>query len=394
MADLVDLIEIFEFRRGRDESYLGTLGNQDFALSESHFVRHFNGTVYPTADRSVVIRVVDAHGAEGWGETYGLVAPKIVSELVSELFGPLLGVRAPENPSDFWQAAYALQRNRGYWGGYLGDTLAALDIALWDLHARRRGESLQASLGRTGAGRLHCYVSGLPGASTGQRLETAREWQSLGFDSVKIPVSATDNGDVVGEIRALRTGLGTDQRIGLDLHWTLTASETLALDHALVPLTPWFIEAPTVPEDITAQREIADKAIHPIALGEEWRTEWDYRIRLACCRIVQPEMGHSGITQFMRIAALAKAEGAQIIPHATIGLGIFMAASLRASLAAGASSHEFQHTIYHRHGALLDGLATCKAGAFEIPDTVGHGVRPNGQAFEFMTRIGEWRRVR
>ncbi|ODP36573.1 MULTISPECIES: mandelate racemase/muconate lactonizing enzyme family protein [Sphingomonas] len=394
MAEPVDLIEIFEFRRPSDDSYMGTLDDRDVALGQYHFVRRFNGTVYPTADRSVVIRIVDANGAEGWGETYGLVAPKIVAELVGELFGPLLGARAPENPSDFWDAAYALQRNRGYWGGYLADTLAALDIALWDLHARRRCESLQASLGRAGAGRLPCYVSGLAGASTAQRVEMGREWQCRGFDSVKIPVSATDNGDVVGEIAALRAGLGADQRIALDLHWTLTASETLALDRALVPHRPWFLEAPTVPEDIAAQRGIADKAVHSIALGEEWRTEWDYRTRLECCRIVQPEMGHSGITQFMRIAALANRQGAQIIPHATIGLGIFMAASVRASLAAGASSHEFQHTIYHRNGALLDGIATCEAGAFDIPETTGHGVRPNAQAFELMTQIGIWRRAR
>ncbi len=392
MSDRIDLIEIFEFRRPRDEAYLGTLDDRDVVLGENHVVRHFNGTVYPTSDRSVVIRIVDCNGAEGWGETYGLVAPRVISELVGELFGPLLGALAPDNPAGFWDAAYALQRNRGYWGGYLADALAAIDIALWDLHTRRKTESLQSGLGLPGAGRLPCYVSGLPAPSTSQRVEVAREWQARGFDSLKIPISATNAGDVQGELEALRAGLGSDHRIAVDLHWTMSEQEVSELDRALVPYAPWFLEAPTVPEDIAAQREIAANAVHPIALGEEWRTEWDYRARLDCCAIVQPEMGHTGITQFMRLAALADRQRAQIVPHATIGIGIFMAASLRASLAAGATSHEFQHTIYHRNGELLDGIAKCDSGSFDIPDTPGHGVSPNPQAFDFMTRIGTWRR--
>jgi L-alanine-DL-glutamate epimerase-like enolase superfamily enzyme len=391
--DRIDLIEIFEFRRPRDDAYLGTIGDRDFVLGEHHIVRHFNGTVYPTSDRSVVVRIVDSRGSEGWGETYGLVAPRVVADLVEELLGPLLGARPPEHPVEFWDAAYALQRNRGYWGGYLADALAAIDIALWDLHARRRNESLQGSLGSPGAGALPCYVSGLPAPSTAERVQVARAWQDRGFDSLKIPISATNGGNVADEMEALREALGQDHRIAVDLHWTMSSQEVIALDRALVPFAPWFLEAPTQPEDIEAQREIAASARHPMALGEEWRTEWDYRARLDCCDIVQPEMGHCGITQFMRMADLAQKRGAQLIPHATIGLGIFMAASLRASLAAGAASHEFQHTIYHRNGALLDGIASCEKGAFDIPDTPGHGVSPNRQAFDCMTKIGTWSRV-
>ena len=98
-------------------------------------------------------------------------------------------------------------------------------------------------------------------------------------------------------------------------------------------------------------------------------------------------MGHTGVTQFMRMSQRAQAQGAEIIPHATIGLGIFMAASLRASLAAGASCHEFQHTIYHRNAALLDGAASCANGSFDVPNTPGHGVSPNKEALQFLTPI-------
>ena len=57
------------------------------------------------------------------------------------------------------------------------------------------------------------------------------------------------------------------------------------------------------------------------------------RIDREACHIVQPEMGHTGITQFLRIGGYAAKRGLQVIPHATIGSGIW-AASLRAASSA------------------------------------------------------------
>lgn len=166
-----------------------------------------------------------------------------------------------------------------------------------------------------------------------------------------------------------------------------TAQETLELDTALEPFRPWFLEAPTQPEDIEAQRTIARSISAPLAIGEEWRTDWDYRQRLDCCHIIQPEMGHTGVTQFGRMAQLATQRGVPILPHATIGLGIFASASLRAALAFGAAGHEFQHTIYSRNAELLDGAAPVRNGFFEVPDTLGHGVTPNDEAKGYLTPL-------
>ena len=133
MHKRIERIEVFAFERCRSASYLGNLGDGEFALGSHHIVRRFNGTVYPRMDRSVVLRVTDSDGATGWGETYGLVAPGIVAALIEDLLGPYLMMLEPARPDHIWDKLYELQRVRGYWGGYLADTLAALDIALWDL---------------------------------------------------------------------------------------------------------------------------------------------------------------------------------------------------------------------------------------------------------------------
>lgn len=377
MHNRIARIEVFAFERSRNESYLGNLGDGEFALGTHHIVRRFNGTVYPRMDRSVVLRITDSDGAEGWGETYGLVAPGVIAALIEDLLGPYLMMLDPARPDQIWDKLYELQRVRGYWGGYLADTLAALDIALWDLYARSRGESLQTALGKPGSGALSGYVSGLPGVTKAARLELAQSWLARGFDKVKIPVSHSDAGDVRGEFESLRDGLGADQKIALDLHWTCTAGAAISLGREIAPYDPWFIEAPVASEDIEAQTVVREGISCPLALGEEWRTTWDYLPRRAAAQIVQPEMGHTGVTQFMRIAKLAREEGAAIMPHATIGLGIFANASFRAALAAGAEAHEFQHTIYPANAALLEGAATCDNGRFNVPDTPGHGVSVN-----------------
>lgn len=380
-------IEVFVFERQRDETYLGDLGDGEFALGTAHVVRRFNGTVYPRMDRSVVLRLTDSDGVTGWGETYGLVAPGVVAALIEDLLGPYLMMLDPERPDAIWDKLYELQRVRGYWGGYLADTLAALDIALWDLHARSRGESLQAALGAPGAGTVPAYVSGLPGGSKMARLEMAQDWQGRGFDMVKIPVSHSDDGDVRGEFESLRGGLGAQARIAVDVHWTRTAEEAIAMGQEIAAFDPWFLEAPVASEDIAAQIAVGAGLSCPLALGEEWRTTWDYLPRRKAARIVQPEMGHTGITQFMRIADMARAEGAAIMPHATIGMGIFANASFRAALAAGAEAHEFQHTIYPANAALLNGAAGCDTGRFAVPETPGHGVRPNADGMAHLTPL-------
>lgn len=388
MHKKIKSVDVFLFERPRDQPYLGS-GEEEVQLGEHYVVRKFNGTVYPLIDRSIVVRITDADGVEGWGETYGLIAPKAIAALINDLFGPYLIALDPMKPDVAWDALYDLQRVRGYWGGYLADALAALDIALWDLYSKSLGQSVQTALGGGGHGRLSGYVSGLPGSSKAGRLEMAQSWKDKGFDGVKIPISHSDDGDVVGEVESLRVGLGDDHKIAVDMHWTHSAQSAIALDAALQPFNPWFLEAPVKPEDIAAQEAVCEGINAPLALGEEWRTEWDYLARQNACQIVQPEMGHTGITQFMRIAKMANANSAQIIPHATIGLGIFMSASLRASFASGAVAHEYQHTIYDRNAALLEGAAVCEKGYFEIPDTPGIGISLQADAFNYLTKLND-----
>lgn len=375
-------IDTFIVTVPRDTPYLGPLGPGESVNSRGYIVRQGNGTIYPTVDRSIVIRVTDSDGGTGWGETYGICAPRATCEIINDLLAPvLIGSDVADAPAA-WDRLYDLMRVRNCSTGFHIDALAAIDIALWDLAGKRAGKPVHELIGA----RLHetvpSYLSGLPAATLAERVALAKVWQERGLDAFKFAAVVSHEG-VVEEMAALRQTLGPDAEILIDLHWKYGPEEARALIAELAPYRPGFVEAPLKPEDMAGLAAIAADSPVPVAAGEEWYTAYEAANRLAFGPLayLQPEMGHTGITQFLRIAELAAARGIAIAPHATIGTGIFLAASLHASATlAGLWKHEWQHSVFERNLALLDTDMGHGTGGYRLPTGPGLGVAP-GDAF-------------
>ena len=80
----------------------------------------------------------------------------------------------------------------------------------------------------------------------------------------------------------------------------------------------------------------------------------------------------------MRIGHYAQAHHLTIIPHATIGVGIFLAASLHASAALkNVESHEYQHSVFDPTKQMLLGDMRCESGNYSVPTSHGLGVEPS-----------------
>jgi D-galactarolactone cycloisomerase len=214
----------------------------------------------------------------------------------------------------------------------------------------------------------------------------AKEWMARGFNAFKIhAVMSADS--IVEDVAALRAELGPQVDLMVDLHWMFTPAEAIALIKALEPYRLTLVEAPCKPEDIEGLAQIARASAIPIAAGEEWRTVFDARARLerGAVSILQPEMGHKGVTQFMRMARLGEAYHARIMPHATIGTGIFMAASLHAAATLlNLPYHEYQPSIFDRNTKLLKGVMACDRGHFNVPEGPGLGVEPDASLWAYV----------
>lgn len=386
MADRVERVECLVLTLPRDEPYLGRLRPGDEVNARGYLVRQGNRTVYPTFDRSVLVRLTTADGAIGWGETYGIVAPGAVKAIVEDLLTDFVIGRDPFDAAVVNEDLYDLMRVRGYTGGFYLDALAAIDIALWDLAGKLAGLPLAKLLGGQRRSCVPAYVSGLPQPTLEERVDFAASWVEQSSSAVKFAAAVADEGSAE-ELGALRERLGPKVEIAVDLHWKYAAADAIRMITALEPYRPWFCEAPVKPEDLEGQVTVASKVSTPIALGEEWRTAFDARPRFErrALAIVQPEMGRTGITQFMRIAALAHAHHIQVIPHASIGVGVFLAASLQASATIqDLPAHEFQHSIFGRNLGFLAGNMACAEGFYRLPDGPSLGVEPNEDAIRLL----------
>jgi L-alanine-DL-glutamate epimerase-like enolase superfamily enzyme len=344
MAVTIRSVETIVVALPRDVPYLGPLGEGEHVNERGYFVRRGNRTIYPTVDRSVLIKITASDGTIGWGETYGIVAPQAVVAIVADVLGPLLIGREPVDIPAIWEELYALMRARGHWGGFFTDAIAGVDIALWDLAGKIAGKPVVELLGGARQ-RIPAYASGLPRATLTERVALAQELAGQGFRAIKFAAAVSREG-VVEEMRRLREALGHDIALMVDLHWKYSPTDAITLIRALEPFDLYFAEAPCAPEDIDGQADVARNVGVRIAGGEEWSTIFQVRPRIAhrCVGIVQPEVAHTGLSQFLAIARLAGEQGIGVIPHATIGVGIFHAASLHgAASLPGVPFHEHQH---------------------------------------------------
>ena len=378
MSRTVTKVETFVVTVPRDTPYLGPLGPGEHLNARGYVVRKGNGTIYPSVDRSVAVRITCADGSEGWGETYGICAPRATCEIINDLLAPELMGADPENVEQIWDDLYGLMRVRGCTSGFHVDAIAALDIAMWDLRARGHGVPLWQMLGDRQREHVPGYLSGLPAATLEGRVQMARHFREQGHDAFKIHSVVSSEG-IVEEVAALREALGDDALLMVDLHWKFSAAEALALIERLAPYQLHFVEAPVKPEDVTGLAWLADRSPRPVASGEEWYTAYEAQLRLDLhsVRFIQPEMGHTGITQFRRIAALAQANCVEMAPHATIGAGLFLAASLHASVTVPSMwRHEWQHSIFSRSLELLETDMAYAERSYRLPTGPGLGVRP------------------
>ncbi|MBC7922735.1 MAG: mandelate racemase/muconate lactonizing enzyme family protein, partial [Ferruginibacter sp.] len=260
--------------------------------------------------------------------------------------------------------------------------------ALWDLRGKLVGLPVCKLLGSQRHARLPAYVSGLPKPTIPERADLAKSWLDKGFNAFKF-ASAVSHDGIVTEMEALRKAAGNEANILIDMHWKFTAAEAISLITRLEAYNLYVAEAPVKPEDIKGQALVVRSVKTPVAIGEELRTVYEYRPRFeeGCMHVIQPEMGRTGITSFWNICQMAVAFNQNVMPHASIGMGIFQAASLHASASLpNLVYHEYQHSIFDKNLPYLRGNMRCEEGFFYLPDGPGLGVEPRDELFNFLKK--------
>jgi L-alanine-DL-glutamate epimerase-like enolase superfamily enzyme len=232
-----------------------------------------------------------------------LVAPALIGE------DPFDRVRLRDRIYDF-------TRDRGHDAGFMVDAISACDIALWDLVGQATGKPVWQMLGGTYHESLPCYVSGVPATSDEERIEKIRDWVSKGFTRIKLALGFGVKEDA-RIVRGVREAFGDTIEIFIDSHWAYTADEAIAMARAFEELDVGFMECAINAEDISSQSTLAKAVDLTIALGEEYRTRYHFKERIAqnAFDLAQPDIGRLEITEAMRVVTLCDALVGGRTPH-------------------------------------------------------------------------------
>ncbi|MCY3863921.1 MAG: mandelate racemase/muconate lactonizing enzyme family protein [Chloroflexi bacterium] len=370
----ISKVEAIPLRIKRDEAYLG--GIPDVSDPAAYFTRPPYRALYSAYFETAFVKIRTEDGAVGWGEALAPVAPEVVCTIIELLLAPVLMGRDPLDSNVLWNVMYDLMRERGYYGGFMLDAISACDTALWDIRGKLLSQPVHKLLGGAYRSRVPCYVSGLPRPTAEARVALALEYVDKGFDAFKLAAGHGVRADA-DSVKALRDALGEEAALLLDAHWVYALDEAVQLGHALTDMGVGFFEAPINPEDVESHAQLAAAVAVPIAHGETERTRYQFRpwLMRKAADILQPDVGRAGISEVIKIAAMAEAFNVKMAPHLSVGLGVCIAATIHAAAAIpNLYMLEYQPPVFEIANLLLKSPLICEAGFYEIPSGLGLGV--------------------
>jgi L-alanine-DL-glutamate epimerase-like enolase superfamily enzyme len=343
---------------------------------------------------STLVRIETACGLVGFGEAKAAVGSAgtnaALCACIEDELAPLIVGEDARDISRLWdvmyngsRAHYALARGHAFPVlGRRGLTIAAIagiDIALWDILGKSLGAPVWRLLGGRRHERMPAYASG--GWAPAERI--VAELQSFlergGFTAVKMRVGAGDGtlDHSIRRVQAAREGVGEAVDIMCDAHGTWTVAEAKRFCRAVAECNVAWLEEPVCADDKRGQAEVRAATDIPIASGESEFTRFDFRdlIELRAVDIVQPDLSIAGgITEAVRIEALASAHQLRFAPHLWGGALTFAAGLHVAAVASSGFILEYSLGANPMlHELALEGFPVTD-GMIEIPDRPGLGV--------------------
>jgi L-alanine-DL-glutamate epimerase-like enolase superfamily enzyme len=287
----------------------------------------------------LVIRISTDEGVVGIGEVDS--APEAVQALVNRksshaIAGSLHDLLVGEDPTDperLWEKLY---RGLIYIGrrGIALHALSGIDIALWDIAGKAAGKPVYELLGGKQRDKVRAYASRLMPDTVEETRDAVAALVEQGFTAVKLgwgPLGKDAKHDVALAEAAKEAAGDADILIDSGLGYDRDAKTAIEVAREYERIGIFWLEEPFMPDEYEAYAELADAVDIRVAAGEQDTTVWGFRelIERGHVDLVQPDVTRcGGITEWLRIAELARANGCETVPHAWKS-GIIKAASLQ-----------------------------------------------------------------
>ena len=300
------------------------------AASTELKIRRIEPYVLRIGSRSDIVcaRIETEEGIHGWGEG---TTPPNVAPVVAQIrsLAKLLIGESAWNIEKLWNRMYVVEENT--LGGTLYAAISAIDIALWDIVAKKLNAPLYKLLGGKIHPQLRLYASyrwgNIPRTADAYARKT-RELIAQGFTAGKYdPFGAYPGPErhlpaaTLNEVREMISGIragGPEFDICVEAHGKFNLASAGRIVKMLEPFDPFFLEEPVPTENVDAMAALQRSTNIPIATGEGLQSHFNYREVLGkqAARILQPDVARTGgVTAMKKIAALAEVHYVTIAPH-------------------------------------------------------------------------------
>ncbi|MDO6710663.1 mandelate racemase/muconate lactonizing enzyme family protein [Aliiglaciecola sp. 2_MG-2023] len=267
----------------------------------------------------LIVEIIADNGVTGWGECYG---PAAVIEAAIEKFyaSKILGMNILSTEAIWhfmWRASLDFSRS-----GIMMAAMSGIDMALWDAKGKALNQSVGQLMGGSSRDKVPCYATGmyfrdLPEDNLLEVLvDEALSYAKQGFKAMKIKIGKNPNFDeklIVAMRKALpKTILAADSNHAYDLPEAIKIARILDdNDYA------WF-EEPLSPEHPDLFTKLHEKSNIAIATGECEQTRYGFQrlISAGGVQLIQADLGYcGGISEALKIRAIASSNGLNMIPH-------------------------------------------------------------------------------
>ena len=279
-------------------------------------------------DRYLFVQVFTDEGINGLGESGSWAFLEASAEAVNTFKRYLIG-KDPLRVEHHWQFMYRAFHFRG--AAIMG-ALSAIDIALWDIMGKYHGVPCYELMGGKTRDKARVYYH-VYGDSQEKLIQGCLDAKAKGFTAIGhlTPFTDTPRGErevarsyaekmnkAIESVFKYREAVGDEIDLCIEIHRRLSIPEAITLGRAIEPCRPYFYEDPVKPDNFDDMAKVAEAIGIPIATGERLHTLQEFGMLLMrnACYYVRPDVCMcGGLTNSKKIAALAEAFGALVVPH-------------------------------------------------------------------------------
>ena len=230
-------------------------------------------------------------------------------------------------------------------------TVSAIDIALWDIKAKAAKMPLYKLLGGY-RDRIPCYIAGgyyAKDKGIKELQEEMEEYKSWGINAMKMKVGALSLKEDAKRVRAARQAVGDDTKLMLDANCSYRFFEAVEFSKMVEEYHPYWFEEPVDADDYDGYRKVAAKSNIPIAAGENEITRFGFRdlINTQSISILNPDAAClGGVTEYLKIAGYADANGIVMSPHGQQQLHIHLDCAVPNAIIAEFYPPQYDEKVY------------------------------------------------